>query len=110
MSNSLDPDQNRLNVGPDLDLNCQQRLSADDTSYYKQGLLFEKTYLIVIKDETGLKSKQNDSTLILIGSYGRRLVASYLQKRGDNSIPEEKGIVKYEFRNNYLQFKIILFS
>ena len=44
-----------INVGPDLDLNCQQRLSADDTSYYKQCLLFEKTYLIVIKDETGLK-------------------------------------------------------
>ena len=80
VSNSLDPDQNRLNVGPDLDLNCQQRLSADDTSYYKQGLFFEKTYLIVIKDETGLKSKQNACTLILIGSYGRKLVASYLKK------------------------------
>ena len=45
------------------------------------GLLFEKTYLIVIKDETDLKSKLNASTLILIGSYVRKLVASYL-KRG----------------------------
>ena len=44
------------------------------------GLLFEKTYLIVIKDETGLKSKLNASTLILIGSYVRKLVASYLKK------------------------------
>ena len=46
-----------------------------------RGLLFEKTYLIVIKDETDLKSKLNASTFILIGSYVRKLVASYL-KRG----------------------------
>ena len=32
MSNSSDPDQDRQNVGPDLDPNCLQRLSADDTS------------------------------------------------------------------------------
>ena len=32
MSNSLDPDQARHYVGPDLDPNCLQRLSADDTS------------------------------------------------------------------------------
>ena len=39
--------------------------------------IFEKTYLIVIKDETGLKFKINDSTLFLIGSYAQILVASY---------------------------------
>ena len=39
--------------------------------------IFEKTYLIVIKDETGLKFKMNDSTLFLIGSYAKKLVASY---------------------------------
>ena len=38
---------------------------------------FEKTYLIIIKDETGLKFKINDSTLFLIGSYAQNLVASY---------------------------------
>ena len=32
MSNSLDPDQDRHFVGPDLGLNCLQKLSADDTS------------------------------------------------------------------------------
>ena len=32
VTNSLDPDQARRFVGPDLDLNCLQRLSADDTS------------------------------------------------------------------------------
>ena len=32
MSNSLDPDQARRFVGPDLCPNCLQRLSADDTS------------------------------------------------------------------------------
>ena len=31
MSNNLDPDQARLNVGPDLDPNCLHRLSADGT-------------------------------------------------------------------------------
>ena len=31
MSNSLDPDQARQFVGPDLGPNCLQRLSADDT-------------------------------------------------------------------------------
>ena len=32
MLNSLDPDQARQNVGPDLGPNCLQRLSTDDTS------------------------------------------------------------------------------
>ena len=31
MSNSLDPDQTRCFVGPDLGPNCLQRLSADNT-------------------------------------------------------------------------------
>ena len=39
--------------------------------------IFEKTYLIVIKDETGLNFRINDSTLFLIGSYAQKLVASY---------------------------------
>ena len=30
MSNCLDPDHEGHFVGPDLDLNCPQRLSADD--------------------------------------------------------------------------------
>ena len=30
VSNGLDPDQDRRWVGPDLGLNCLQRLSADD--------------------------------------------------------------------------------
>ena len=37
----------------------------------------KKTYLIVLKDETGLKFKINDSTLFLIGSYAQKVVASY---------------------------------
>ena len=32
LSNSLDPDQDRRSVGPDLDPNRLQRLSAGDTS------------------------------------------------------------------------------
>ena len=37
VSNRLDPDQTRHIVGPDLGLNCLQRLSADDTSKQKAG-------------------------------------------------------------------------
>ena len=37
MSNSLDPDQDRLSVGPDLGPNCFLRLSADYISCDKQG-------------------------------------------------------------------------
>ena len=32
MSNSLDPDQDRHSVGPDLGPTCLQRISADDKS------------------------------------------------------------------------------
>ena len=39
--------------------------------------IFEKTYLIVIKDETSLKFKINVSILFPIGSYAQKLVASY---------------------------------
>ena len=35
------------------------------------------TYLIVLKDETGLKFKIFVSTLFLIWSYAQQLVASY---------------------------------
>ena len=34
VSNSLDPDQARQNVRPDLGPNCLQRLSAEDTRGY----------------------------------------------------------------------------
>ena len=33
MSNSLDPDQDRRSVGPDLGPDCLQRLSADTKKY-----------------------------------------------------------------------------
>ena len=37
VSNSLDLDQDRCSVGPDLGPNCLQRLSPDDKSGHKQG-------------------------------------------------------------------------
>ena len=37
LKKSLDPDQDRQNVGPDLGPNPLQRLSADDKSYIWQG-------------------------------------------------------------------------
>ena len=47
MSNSLDPDQDRHSVGPDLDPNCLQRLSADDKSHRFQGKELLKVNMIV---------------------------------------------------------------
>ena len=41
MSNSLDPDQDRHSVIPDLGPNCLQRLTADD----KNQLLFHHVYI-----------------------------------------------------------------
>ena len=37
VSNSLNPDQVRHFVGPDLDSNCLQRLSAGEKSSHKSG-------------------------------------------------------------------------
>ena len=36
LSNRLDPDQDRQNVGPDLGTNCLHKLSADDKSQRKE--------------------------------------------------------------------------
>ena len=45
VANSLDPDQARHFVGPDLDPNCLQRLSADDTG---RMLFFPRALIIYI--------------------------------------------------------------
>ena len=52
MANSLDQDQARHFVGPDLDPNCLQRLSADDKSPLAGKLVFlpsDKNGLICLK-------------------------------------------------------------
>ena len=46
MSNSLDPDQARRNVGPDLGPKYLQRLSADDTSRQRANLLLTNTLCV----------------------------------------------------------------
>ena len=46
MSNSLDPDQARHFVGPDLGPNCLQRLSADNTSRPLAGKEFNTKQLV----------------------------------------------------------------
>ena len=45
VSNSLDPDQARHFVGPDLGSNCLQRLSADDTGS-RRHLQVEEKYVL----------------------------------------------------------------
>ena len=51
MSNSLDPDQARRFVGPDLGPNCLPRLSADDTGRQRVKwnffFVFLKLYFVV---------------------------------------------------------------
>ena len=54
-----------------------KRRQSKDNRRVAEIQIFEKTYLIVIKDETGLNFKMYDSTLFLIGSYAQKLVASY---------------------------------
>ena len=65
--------------------------------------IFEKTYLIVIKDETGLKFKMNDyfnSDWVVHSKIGSII----LQKWGDSSMFVKKnGNVKYGF------YKLILY-
>ena len=47
MSNSLDPDQDRHSVGPDLGPNCLQRLSADNT---RKGYRCHAEYFYVLRN------------------------------------------------------------
>ena len=51
MSNSLDPDQARRFVGPDLGPNCLPRLSADGTGRQRVNVIAEVTdaYQIDVK-------------------------------------------------------------
>ena len=77
MSNSLDPDQDRQNVGPDLGPTCLQRLSTDDKSHrltymvsrtiFWSGLLH---YLVLIS--------QNLITII-------NVITDYVGKRNDKA-------------------------
>ena len=90
--NSLDTDQAQRNVQLDLDRNCL-KLGEPCIYHYRRVAeiqIFEKTYLIVIKDETGLKLKVNDSTFFSdwvvhskIGSIilKNREITQCLQKR-----------------------------
>ena len=62
VSNSLDPDQARQNVGPDLGPNCMQRLSADDTGRQKamrnisEPLTFIRNYFNNIRRNISISS------------------------------------------------------
>ena len=51
LSNSLDQDQDRYFVGPDLEPKCFQRLSADNKRHPKQGksTYFKSIYLANLK-------------------------------------------------------------
>ena len=60
MSNGLLPDQDRLNVRPDLGPNCLQRLSLDDTNkqrvrYFKAPIKNQQKIFIVLGEK---KKKQ----------------------------------------------------
>ena len=80
MSNSLDPDQDRHFVGPDLDPNCLQRLSTDYTLEGK-----ELTLLIWV--QTVCKDYQQIT----------KVAASKERFNGGHSIDGEKSYI-----NNHL--------
>ena len=63
MSNSLDPDQARHFVGPDLGSNCLQKLTAEDTSRLRVLLIFSKSTFLKILSGT-LSECQTVSILI----------------------------------------------
>ena len=48
MSNSLDPDQARRFVGPDLGPNCLPSLSADDTGRQRDNAKYPHFYLLIL--------------------------------------------------------------
>ena len=55
VSNGLDPDQDRHYVGPDLDPNCLQRLSADD----KNAVEIRMQFINIFQNEpTGCLTKK----------------------------------------------------
>ena len=56
MSNSLDPDQDRRSVDPDLGPNCLQRLSADN----KSSLAGKELLLILDQKKIYLTQKQRN--------------------------------------------------
>ena len=71
MSNGLDPDQARQNVGPDLGPNRLQRLSADDTcrqSYYQtagfRNSIQDKAHM----DRNNVKVMSDQSSKMNVGS------------------------------------------
>ena len=48
MSNSLDPDQARYLVGPDLGPTCLQRLSADNTNRQRVKFAFDADSIVKV--------------------------------------------------------------
>ena len=52
MSNSLVPDQDQHYIGPDLDPNCLQILSADDKSQARKELIFSHAVFALIIGDT----------------------------------------------------------
>ena len=63
MSNSLDPDQARRFVGPDLGPNCLPRSSADDTGRQRVD-----TVLVLMPESLTLKANIRHSTQYVFGT------------------------------------------
>ena len=87
MSNSLDPDQDRQYVGPDLGPNCLQRLSADDTRrqrVYKLNLNIINISILCIPMENNLSmSEQITEAVHILGANVHFLFAlnkTYLRR------------------------------
>ena len=77
MSNSLDPDQARRIVGPDLGPNCLPRLSADDTGRQRVKQMLDlhvvSNYLLFILEE------QSDQMSALLGILNSKVTVFILR-------------------------------
>ena len=80
VSNSLNPDQARQNVRPDLDPNCLQRLSADNTRRYYLFLVYCRELAPGTVSLTGDRAQGDDSKhdshckeIILQSSYNNKI-------------------------------------
>ena len=89
VSNNLDPDQDRQNVGPDRGSNCSQRLSADDKSHHQE----EKLNMALDKTDFSTDNRRTDKSAywktIFFISHPKHML--WALKRPSSMRPKTKG-------------------
>ena len=88
MSNSLDPDQARRFVGPDLGPNCLPRLSADDTGRQRVKCRFclLSFHVLSYTDQYTLFHAGGWGSIALVGHSSRSLLNLYTKLAGEGKL------------------------